>query len=64
MNVIRALVSAPAWLVTLASSVRTARMDSSPTGPVAVWPAPATRLERCTFSVTGQLCAFFYPHIG
>lgn len=60
MNVIRARVSAPAWLVTLASSVRTVRMDSSPTVPAAVWPVRVTRLAQCTFSVTGQL---FSPHV-
>lgn len=55
MNVIKTLVSAPAWLVILAYSVRTVRMDSLPTVPAAVWPAHVTLLERCTFSVTGQL---------
>lgn len=55
MNVIKTLVNAPAWLVILAYSVRTARMDSLPMVPAAVWPVHVTLLERCTFSVTGQL---------
>lgn len=55
MNVIKTLVSAPAWLVILVYSVRTARMDSLPTVPAAVWPVHVTLLERYTCSVTGQL---------
>lgn len=59
MNVSRAPVSAPAWLVILVCSVRTVRMASSPTVPAAVWPAPVTPSAPCTFSATGQPFAFF-----
>lgn len=55
MNAIRTLVSARAWLAILAYSVRTVRMDSLPMVPAVVWPVHVTLLERCTFSVTGQL---------
>lgn len=58
MIVIRALVSAPAWMAILAYSVRTVRMAFSPTVPAAVSPVPVTLSARCTFSATGQLFAF------